>query len=106
MLHTPRRLRHAEQVAALKPKTKTIAQGSICPNIKASLQREDGSRIDRALNRQCRPSFGPVAQAYARHPYANTGFGAAFLIGVVAWWYASSNTPARPEQQAGVSGTE
>ena len=35
MLHTPRRLRHAEQVAALKPNTQTIAQGSICRKIKA-----------------------------------------------------------------------
>jgi hypothetical protein len=41
-----------------------------------------------------------IVQAYARHPYANTGFGAAFLIGVVAWWYASSSKPTPPAQQA------
>ena len=30
-------------------------------------------------------------QAYARHPYANTGFGAAFLVGIAAWWFVSSS---------------
>ena len=33
-------------------------------------------------------------QAYARHPYANTGFGAAFAIGLAAWLYVSYSKPA------------
>jgi len=42
-------------------------------------------------------------QAYARHPYANTGFGAAFLVGIAAWWFVSSSKegkPAPPPQPA------
>lgn len=35
-------------------------------------------------------------QAYARHPYANSGLGAAFVVGLVAWLYVSLTKEAVP----------
>jgi len=41
------------------------------------------------------PSIGEQFRyAYARHPYANSGFGAAFAIGLAAWLYVSYSKPA------------
>ena len=50
--------------------------GDVCQQFAHWVHRADGS------------------QAYARHPYANTGFGAAFAIGLAAWLYVSYSKPA------------
>jgi hypothetical protein len=34
-------------------------------------------------------------QAYARHPYANSGLGAAMICGLVVWWLASGEDKGR-----------
>lgn len=30
-------------------------------------------------------------QAYAKHPYANSGLGAAMVCGLLVWWLASGD---------------
>jgi hypothetical protein len=32
-----------------------------------------------------------LMQAYAKHPYANSGLGAAMVCGLVVWWLASGS---------------
>lgn len=32
-----------------------------------------------------------LLQAYAKHPYANSGLGAAMVCGLVVWWLASGS---------------
>lgn len=35
-------------------------------------------------------------QAYSRHPYAKSGLGAAFAVGIAVWLYVSLTRESRP----------